>query len=197
MWSSKMPNNKLIFLRHAETKVDENSVISKWFLTEKGKKEAITLLNSEFFDDIDLIITSDEEKAYQTAYPLSKRLHQEIIRDKNLNEIIRDNGVFLKNKEEYTKILKLCVGNRNQSYNNWEPANHALTRFSKRIQEINSQYSNKKIMIVAHGVVINLYFAEILGKLEDVFERWSTNTFCDYGIIQNNNVIKDIAKGKE
>lgn len=197
MWSSKMPNNKLIFLRHAETKVDENSVISKWFLTEKGKKEAITLLNSEFFDDIDLIITSDEEKAYQTAYPLSKRLHQDIIRDKNLNEIIRDHGGFLKNKEEYTKILSLCVKNRNQSYNNWETANHALKRFSKRIQEINSKYSNKNIMIVAHGIVINLYFAEILEKLENVFERWSTNTFCDYGIIQNNEVIKDIANVKD
>lgn len=192
-----MPNNKLIFFRHAETKIDENSVISKWFLTEKGKKKAINTLNSKFFDDVDLIITSDEEKAYQTAYPLSKRLHQEIIRDKNLNEIIRDNGGFLKNKDEYTKILKLCVRNRNQSFNNWETANHALTRFLKRIQEINSQYSNKKIMIVAHGVVINLYFAEILGKLKDVFERWLTNTFCDYGIIQNNNVIKDIAKVKE
>lgn len=192
-----MPNNKLIFLRHAETKVDENSVISKWLLAENDKKKAINILNSELFTDVDIIITSGEEKAYQTAYPLSERLHKEIIRDKNLNEILRDQGRYLKTKDEYIKTMKLCVENRNQSYNNWETANHALKRFSKAIQEIDSKFSNKKILIVAHGGVINLYFAKILGKLENVFERILTNTFCDYGIIQNNKVIKDIAKVKD
>jgi len=192
-----MPNNKLIFLRHAETKVDENSVISKWLLAENDKKKAINILNSELFTDVDIIITSGEEKAYQTAYPLSERLHKEIIRDKNLNEILRDQGRYLKTKDEYIKTIKLCVENRNQSYNNWETANHALKRFSKAIQEIDSKFSNKKILIVAHGGVINLYFAKILGKLENVFERILTNTFCDYGIIQNNKVIKDIAKVKD
>ena len=53
---------------------------------------------------------------------------------------------------------------------------------------------NKKILIVAHGGVINLYFAKIIGQLDKVFERISTNTFCDYGIIKNSKVIKDIAK---
>lgn len=189
----EMPNNKLIFLRHAETKPDENSVISKWVLTEKGKKEAINILNSKLFDDVEIIITSDEEKAYQTAYPLSERLHKEIIRDENLNEILRDQGRYLKTKDEYIKIIKLCVKERNQSFNYWETANLALKRFSKAIQEIDSSFLKKKILIVAHGVVINLYFAKILGKLDNAFERWLTNSFCDYGIIHNKKVIKDIA----
>ncbi|NVM19052.1 MAG: histidine phosphatase family protein [Candidatus Lokiarchaeota archaeon] len=189
-----MPNNILILVRHAETNVDEHTKISKWLLTEKGQKDAINLFNLDLFDDVDIIITSDEEKANQTAYPLSKRLHKEIIREKDLNEILRDQGRYLKTKAEYFNTMKLCMENRNQSYNNWEPANKALNRFSKKIQEIDSKYSNMKILIVAHGGVINLYFAEIIGQLDKVFERIFTNTFCDYGIIQNKNVIKDIAK---
>jgi broad specificity phosphatase PhoE len=189
-----MPDNTLILVRHAETNVDGNTIISKWLLTEKGQRDAINLFNSDLFHDVDIVITSCEEKAYQTAYALSKRLHQMIIRDENLNEISRDQGRYLKTKDEYFKTMKLSVENSTQSHNNWETANHALERFSKAIHEIDSKFSNKKILIVAHGIVINLYFAKIIGQLDKIFERILTNTFCDYGIIQNSKIIKDIAK---
>ncbi len=188
-----MPNNTFIFLRHAETKVDSNIKISQWILTKKGKKDALKLSQLSVFKDINIIITSDKEKAYQTATPLAEKLKKEIIRDGNLNEIMRDHGKFLK-KDEYSKIMKLCMEYRDQSFNNWETANKALERFSKRIQEIDLKYYKKKISIVTHGGVINLYFAKILEQLDKIFERISTNTFCDYGIIQNSKVIIDIAK---
>ena len=137
-----MPNNKFLFLRHAETKIDMNIKISHWILTERGKKDALNISKLDLFSDIDIVISSNEKKAYQTAYPLSERLHKEIIRDENLNEIMRDHGRFLKNNEEYLNNMKLCMENRNRSYNNWETANHALERFSKKIQEIDLKYSN-------------------------------------------------------
>ncbi|MFX1448299.1 MAG: histidine phosphatase family protein [Promethearchaeota archaeon] len=189
-----MPNNTLILLRHAETKVDESTVLSKWVLTEKGRRDAINLFKLDLFHDVDVIITSEEEKAYQTAYTLSERLHKKIIRKENLNEISRNQGGYLKTKDDYLKTMKLCVENRTQSYNHWETANHALQRFSKQIHKIDSKYKSKKILIVAHGGVINLYFAKILEQLDRIFERFSSNTFCDYGIIQNSKVIKDIAR---
>jgi broad specificity phosphatase PhoE len=188
-----MPNNTFIFLRHAETKVIRNIKISKWILTENGKKEALNFSKLGLLGDLDIIISSNEEKAYQTAYPISERLNKGITRDENLNEINRDLGRFL-DEDRYLQNMKLCLENRNHSYNKWEPANKALERFSKRAQQIDSNYSNKKILIVAHGGVINLYFAKLLEKLDSVYERALTNTFCDYGIIQNGKVIKDIAK---
>ncbi|MFX0074035.1 MAG: histidine phosphatase family protein [Candidatus Hermodarchaeota archaeon] len=189
-----MPNNTLIFLRHAETKVDENTVISKWMLTDKGQKDALDVFKSDLFHDVDIIISSGEEKAFQTAYPLSQKLHKKIMREENLNEISRDLGKFLKPKEKYLRTMKLCVENRTQSFNNWETANRALKRFSKAIHEIDSNYSNKKILIVTHGGVINLYFAKVLERLDKIFDRFLSNTFCDYGIIYNSKVIKDIAR---
>jgi broad specificity phosphatase PhoE len=189
-----MPNNTLILLRHAETKIDKKKLISKWILTEKGQRDANNLLSSDLFQDVDIIITSGEEKAFQTAYTLSKRLNKIIIRDKNLNEISRDKGGYLKSKDEYRKTMKLCVEDRAHSYNNWETANHAIKRFSNAIHKIDLKYSNKKILIVTHGGVINLYFAKKLEQLDKIFERFSTNTFCDFGIIQNSKIIKDIVK---
>ena len=90
--------------------------------------------------------------------------------------------------------MKLCLTNKDQSFNKWETANDALNRFSKKVEKLDYEYNDKKILIVSHGTVINLYFAKILGKLENVFNRAQTNTFCDYGIIQHRKVIKEIAK---
>lgn len=187
-------NNAFIFLRHAESKVDKNIKISNWELSKKGKNDALDISKLKLFNDVDIIISSNEEKAYQTAYPLSEKLYKEVIRDKFLNEIDRDHGRFIDDNEEYLKNMKFCVENRNESINNWETGNHAIERFTKQIIEIDNKYFNKKILIVAHGGVINLYFAKILGELDNIFERILTNTFCDYGIIQNGKILKDIAK---
>ncbi|MHA2007316.1 MAG: histidine phosphatase family protein [Promethearchaeota archaeon] len=188
-----MGHNTLIFLRHAETKVDGRLKNSEWELTAKGKKQASNLPNLELLIDVDLIITSYEDKAYYTSLPLSKKLQIEIRREKDLNEIMRDNGKFLENNE-YLKTIKLCMKYRNESFNNWETAENALERFFKKIEEIDLKYNCKKILIVAHGVVINLYFAKITNRLNDSYKRARTNTFCDYGIIKDGKIIKDIAK---
>lgn len=188
-----MTSNILIFLRHAETQVDNKVKNSEWSLNDKGKVETLEIAKSNFFDDIDIIIASTEKKAYKTIYPLAEKLKKKILREEELNEIIRDHGKFLETNE-YITTMKLCLKNKDQSFNNWETANNALERFSKKIEEIDYEYDRKKILIVSHGTVINLYFAKILGKLEYVFDRAQTNTFCDYGIIQNKKVMKDIAR---
>ena len=188
-----MPNNTLIFLRHAETKVDKDLKISEWELSERGRKEAFNISQLDFMDNVDIIIASNEKKAYKTADPLAKKKQIHIIREKELNEIMRDKGKFL-GKEGYLDTMKLCMENRDQSFNDWETANKALGRFRKKVEEIDSNFKQKKILIVSHGTVINLYFAEKLNKLSDVYERTLSNTFCDYGVIQDGKIIRDIAK---
>ncbi|MFW9875813.1 MAG: histidine phosphatase family protein [Candidatus Thorarchaeota archaeon] len=188
-----MPKNTLIFLRHAETKVDRTIKISDWELTEQGIKEALRISQNNLFNDIDIIITSNEKKAYHTVLPLAEKKKKEIIREKELDEIIRDNGKFL-GKNDYLSTMRLCMENRDKSFNHWETANHALERFAKKVEDIDNNYNKKKILIVAHGGVINLYFAKLQNSLSNVYERAQSNTFCDYGIIRNGDVIKDISK---
>lgn len=188
-----MPFNTLIFLRHAETKANRNIKNSEWELTENGKIESSNLSNLDLLTDVDIIVTSDEDKAYYTSLPLSEKLQKEVIRKKELNEIMRDIGEFLEN-EDYLKTMKLCIEYRDKSFNNWETAGNALERFSKKIEEIDEKYNSKKILIVAHGVVINLYFAKMINRLNKVNDRAMSNTFCDFGIIKDGKIIKDIAK---
>ncbi|MFX1427399.1 MAG: histidine phosphatase family protein [Promethearchaeota archaeon] len=186
-----MPKNTLIFLRHAETHLDKDKTISKWDLSTKGQKDALKVTELEFLQNVDIIIASQEEKAYKTVLPLAKKLGKEIQREEKLNELNRDKGKFLE-QEEYTETMKKCLTDRTQSFNNWETANSALERFTQIIEEIDSKFRNKKLLIVSHGCVINLFFAKVLGKLDNLYNRTLSNTFCDYGIIINGRVTKDI-----
>lgn len=95
--------------------------------------------------------------------------------------------------EEYEQAVKYSLEHLDTSVHNWEIASHALERFSKKIEEIDIQYEKKKILIVGHGFTINLYFAKLLGTLNNVYKRFNTNNYGDFGIAKDKKVIKDIS----
>jgi len=186
-------NNTFYFLRHAETSPDKERPVSTWVLSRKGEEQARQVAESGAFDEMDIIITSAEEKAFQTAKPLATKLRKEITRYHELNEIHRDKGGYLE-LEEFEEAVKFGLGDIYASEHHWETAHEALERFSRKVEEIEDAHDDKKILIVAHGMVINLYFAKILDKLDHVYERLQENSFCDWGVIHNNKVEKDIVK---
>lgn len=182
-------NNTIYILRHAHTEIDSNIPPDKWGLSEKGKKRARNLAKKNTFDKVDVVISSGEKKAYQTALPIAQKLNKKIIQASEINELNRPK--FLGEKE-LNKTLKFAFTNPDKSINEWETANHALNRFDKAIKSIDRKHKNKKILIVSHGCVINLYFAKMLGCQDKTHERMMKNDFCSYGIIKNGKVIKDI-----
>lgn len=186
-------NNTFYFLRHGATQRDSNFPISQWKLSEKGIEQAKKLAEQDIFDEIDIIISSTEEKAHQTAKPIANKLKKEIIQIKEISELNRDNGGFMES-EEYEQAVKYSLEHLDKSVHNWETAIHALERFSKKIEEIDTQYEKKNILIVGHGFTINLYFAKLLQALNNVYERFNINSYGDWGIIKDQRVIKDIAK---
>ena len=183
-------NNQLIFLRHAKTQKDPSKVTT-WLLTEEGEKAAQNLAESGVFDDIDIIITSTEQKAILTATPFAKKLQKEIIKIPELNEIHRGKGEFL-SQEEFFKIKEQMFLDLDFTKDSWETSNNALKRFQMAISDIDNKYDNKKILIVSHGTVLSLYFADLLNELNKVMQRWLRLGFCDWGVIENNKVMKDI-----
>ncbi len=184
-------NNTLIFLRHGETKKDKSVPVAEWVLTEEGQKATADLINTGVFDDVDIIISSGETKAYQTVEPLAKNLGKEITKIPELNEIGRGEGETM-TTEEYRKMKVKIFKDLDFTDHGWETANHALNRFKEAVEKINAQYEDKNIILAAHGTVMTLYFAFIQDKMDKLMERWKGLGFCDYGIVENKKVIKDI-----
>ena len=79
----------------------------------------------------------------------------------------------------------------------WESAHNALTRFQKIIEEIDMKYSDKRILIVSHGIVLTLYFVKLLEiPSNEFFSRWKSLLFCDWGVVKEGKVIKDMFEKK-
>ena len=173
--------------------MDKDIPVSKWVLSASGEKQAKQRAAEGVFDDVDIIFSSNEEKAYQTAKPIAEKLGKAINRLSELNELNRDKGPFMQQKD-YEKSIKYCSEHSSESINNWETAGHALERFAKKIEELDKGHNNQKILIVGHGFTINMYFAKLLSTFDKVYERLNTNTFADWGIVKTQKVLKDIAK---
>lgn len=187
--------NTLVFLRHGKTKIDPTTPISQWQLSDVGTEQAARVATQSVFDDVDVVVSSTEQKAIDTAAPIAYRLGKEIITAQDLSELDRDAGGFM-DPETYEQTARACLENPEMSVRNWETASHALTRFNSAVQRLEGEYPGKKILIVGHGYTINMYFAEKLGKLDEVYERLDTNDFCDWGVVRDGVVVTDLGAEK-
>ncbi|MHA1954074.1 MAG: histidine phosphatase family protein [Candidatus Heimdallarchaeaceae archaeon] len=187
-------SNKFIFLRHALTKIDPSRPADQWELSEEGIKNIKEIVMSGVFDDVDVIIASAEKKAIQTASYIANKLVKEIVADACFNELNRGFS-FQASKREYDKKVEKALMNREKCIDNWESANSTLDRFLKGISILDQDYSNKKILVVCHGINLSLYFAHLLQIPENlIFPRWKNLEFCAWGIVISKKVVKDIVK---
>ncbi len=182
--------NRYIFLRHGETEKNKNVHAKLWSLSKKGEKQAMNLLNDLESFNINIIYSSEENKAIETVIPISKKISKEINRLNNFNELKR--GSKYLNKNEFFDLKKRKLEDLNCSIDLGETGNQAIVRFKKGIQLLDKNYSNKKILISSHGTILSLYFAHIKNDFSDIYLRWKKLKFCAFGIIENNKIIKDI-----
>ncbi|MCK4555487.1 MAG: histidine phosphatase family protein [Candidatus Aenigmarchaeota archaeon] len=180
-------NNTIIFLRHAETQKDKDTPVSKWHLTNDGKERAESLSKTGIFNDVDIIISSSEKKAYDTALPFAKQLGKEIIQIAELGEIDRDKGTLL-TQEEYDTMKVRIFEDLDYTAYGWETARHALERFKSAVEKIDKEYEGKKILIVSHGTVMALYRAYLEKRLNDIFSVWKSLGFCDWYVVMDDKI---------
>ena len=136
-------NNKIVFIRHAKTKIDKKIPIAGWDLAEEGYEQSEQVKDIEELQDVDIIISSTEQKASLTVKPLADKLEKEVIQIKELGEVKRPNSEKL-SSEEYDEMKFKFFADLDFSENDWESATSALERYSKVIKEINEIYENKK-----------------------------------------------------
>ncbi len=182
--------NKLIFLRHAETKKDPLVNAVFWGLSEKGKEQSVGIASILDKQNITHIYVSEEPKTFWTVEPLAKKLNIEVEVIASFNEVKRGDKYLTKQEFEEEKIKQL----EDLDYKAFdgEFGFNALNRFKKGISDVLVGKKDVTILIVTHGTILNIYFADLLNKYEDLPARWSRTLFCSYGIMEDNKVIKDI-----
>ncbi len=181
---------KLIFLRHAETQKNPNLNAELWILSEIGANQALKISTLSIFDSVDVMYVSEEIKTTLTVEPLARKLEKNITMLANFNEVKRGDKFLTKEEFELEKVRQLS----DLDYHAFdgESCNEALIRFKRGVGQVMQLHKGRTILIVTHGTVLNLHFADLLGTQNQLPERWRKTSFCAYGIIENNKISKDI-----
>ncbi len=160
---------EIIFLRHGETEWNKMSRYQGSLnigLNEKGREQARQAASLLETRKIDLIVSSDLDRARDTASVVGERIGLDVHPRQDLREM--DFGIW--EGKDYPTIQKESP----EAYQKWmedpvknpPPEGESLVDFKERVvgacQEI-LRRGEENILIVCHGGVIMAYLAHILG----------------------------------
>ena len=183
---------KLIFLRHGETVKDLEVESCCWSLSEAGRRQAREVADRPVMNEAEAINTSNELKAYQTAEPLAAKLDLSIKQDPAFDEVKRGGGFFSESQFIAEKNRQLSDLSYRAFGEASETGLEALERFRQGIKRVIERSPDRTILIVSHGTILSIYFAQLLDKLDELPERWHRTGFGAYGVVAGDRVVKDI-----
>lgn len=185
-----MKTTQLIFLRHAHTKKDPLVNAAQWGLSDDGKKQAQNVSEMFIMNSVDTIYISEEQKTLLTIEVLAKKINKPIESLSAFNEVKRGDAFLTKEEFEVEKVKQLT----DLSYAAFEGEKgmDAFARFKQGVELVSKKNQNKIILIVTHGTILNIYFASLLNRRNQLLNRWNRTDFCAIGIVENDKVIQDI-----
>ncbi len=160
----------LILVKHSLPKISEDFPAREWLLSDEGKRRAQILAEGLRPYQPEVIISSVEPKAIQTAEVVAHSLKLPIKVVENLHEHDRSSTAYLSRnafelsiQEFFDKADELVFGN--------ETANQSHQRFAEAVSSVLKKYVNQTIVIVTHGTVISLFVSRLTGIPE--YSLWS------------------------
>ena len=164
---------KIFIVRHGETdsnkakklmgcRIDES-------LNDEGIAQAHNLTKNLHEGDFDIIFTSTLKRAKQTAEIIADKIKVPIIERKEIVE--RDFGSLSgKGWDEMgkneTMSFREMDSNANYNYRPYggESVEDVKNRLRKIVNEVKKDFSDKKVLVVAHGGILKLANVLFLGK---------------------------------
>jgi 2,3-bisphosphoglycerate-dependent phosphoglycerate mutase len=161
---------ELIIVRHAEPQRveaggDGSGGVADPGLTDRGLEQAEQLAAWLAVESIDHVVTSPLRRAQETAAPLAARFGIDLEVDEDLREY--DSG-----SDSYIPVEELRAAKNDEWYatinGRWdllghEPPSAVRDRVVPRFEELIARFPGRTVAVVAHGGVINVYLAHVLG----------------------------------
>lgn len=160
----------LILVKHSMPEIEPDRPAKTWPLSREGRRRAQQLAELLESYDPEVLLSSDEPKAQQTAEILARHLKLGMLIVSDLHEHDRSNLPFLSPEELQSSIHHFFQKPHELVFGK-ETADQAHARFYRAVHSILSEHRNKTIVIVAHGTVISLFVSRLTGS-SDV-ELWS------------------------
>ncbi len=157
----------IYFLTHPNVQIDASIPVTQWSLSPEGIERLKIGLNQSWMKSIDVIYSSTEKKAVETADLIGNSLNLLPVAWHELGENDRTSTGFLESVE-FEKQADAFFANPTKSVRGWESAVDAQKRITTAVRKIIKLNTAKKnILIVSHGAVGTLLYCMAFGKKID------------------------------
>ncbi len=164
-----MISKYLILVKHSQPEIIEFLPAREWQLSEEGRKHAEELAEQLGQFQPELVISSDEPKAKQTAKIVAGKYQLEVCVVDGLHEHDRSNAPYV-SQQSFRDSIREFFQKPDELVFGKETANQAYTRFYQAVHSILSEHRNQTVIVVTHGTVISLFVSRLTGN--DGFELW-------------------------
>jgi len=155
-------DKRLILVKHSLPEIVEHVPAHLWELSDKGKLLVEKLAERLKQYQPEIIASSVEPKARQTAELLCKALGVDIVVIDGLHEHER-NDVPFHAENTFQALVRKMFGKPDALVFGNETAARALARFRESLELVMDLYEDKRMVVVSHGTVISLFVSWLTG----------------------------------
>ena len=180
----------LILVKHSVPEIEQEQPANTWRLSNEGQRRAQRLAEELLRFEPEVILSSDEPKARETAEILSQRLQLDVQTLPNLHEHDRSNVPFLSHDAFQTSIRDFFQRPDELVFGR-ETADQAHTRFYRAAHSILTEHRNKTVIIVTHGTVISLFVSRLTGTSDlELWDRLGLPSFVAMDLASNPLIVR-------
>jgi broad specificity phosphatase PhoE len=161
------------YITHPQVNIDPSIDVPQWGLSNIGEERVNALVQklklNQLGDQNFIIVSSDENKAIETARPLSDYFDCKLIIDPGMGENDRSATGFL-DPDTFEDVANQFFKNPDTSIEGWERARDAQNRIVERFHSHLTQTPDKTMIFVGHGAVGTLLYCHL--KREDIDRKF-------------------------
>ena len=159
----------LILVKHSLPDIDPTVPAKEWHLSEEGRVRSQILAEKLVQYDLDVIVSSIEPKAIETAEIVVRFLKIPVEIVEGLHEHARSNVGFLE-KERFEQSIGSFFSQPTELIFGEETADKAHDRFSKAVYGLSAIFPQGNMALMTHGTVLSLFVSRIAAL--EPFDLW-------------------------
>lgn len=154
---------KIELIRHSKTLVEPQKPIVRWRLSDVGVEKAKAFGEKEIIKDIDVLYSSLQNKAVETAVYLANPNGIRLATDNDFTEITSFTNKFTTPEEGYHELVHDFYHGKIDRIAHGETVEEALQRFNAALERAIAEESKNGVNtlgIVSHGNILACFTAQ-------------------------------------
>ena len=179
----------IVLVKHSLPEIDSTVPANEWHLSREGRVRSQILAEKLVQYDLDVIVSSTEPKAVETAEISARFLKTPVEVVDGLQEHERCNVGFLE-KERFEESIGRFFSRPTEFIFGEETADTAYNRFSKAVYELSDRFPQANLALITHGTVLSLFVSRI-SALEPFalwkqlgLPSWIVLSRPDFGVVE-------------